>query len=82
MYKNIFDVPVPNNGARNRLIIYWKNIEDEFEFKNPSTVGGLKVAEFLEMHPQGKMPLLVTKDGQAIPESGGHQSILMRRLCE
>ena len=39
VYKNIFDVPVSNNGARNRLIIYWKNIEDEFEFKNPSTVG-------------------------------------------
>ena len=64
VYKNIFyDVPVSNNGARNRLIICWKNIEDEFEFKNPSTLGGLKSPEFLEMHPKGKMPLLVMKDG-------------------
>ena len=48
VYKNIFyDVPVSNNGARNRLIICWKNIEDEFEFKNPSTLGGLKSPEFL-----------------------------------
>ena len=79
VYKNIFyDVPVSNNGARNRLIIYWKNIEDEFEFKNPSTVGGLKSPEFLEMHPQGKMPLLVTKDGQAIPES----EVISQYLCD
>ena len=79
VYKNIFyDVPVSNNGARNRLIICWKNIEDEFEFKNPSTLGGLKSPEFLEMHPQGKMPLLVTKDGQAIPES----EVISQYLCD
>ena len=79
VYKNtLYDVPVSNNGARNRLIICWKNIEDEFEFKNPSTLGGLKSPEFLEMHPQGKMPLLVTKDGQAIPES----EVISQYLCD
>ena len=79
VYKNTFyDVPVSNNGARNRLIICWKNIEAEFEFKNPSTLGGLKSPEFLEMHPQGKMPLLVTKDGQAIPES----EVISQYLCD
>ena len=70
VYKNVFyDVPVSNNGARNRLIMYWKQIDKEFEFKNPSAIGGLKSEEYLKMHPQGKMPLLVTKDGRAIPES-------------
>ena len=30
------------------------------------------------MHPQGKMPLLVTKDGQAIPES----EVISQYLCD
>ena len=42
--KNIlYDIPVSNNGARNRLIIYWKNLKDEFAITNPSEVGGVLV---------------------------------------
>ena len=38
--KNIlYDVPVSNNGARNRLIIYWKDLEDQFAITNPSAPG-------------------------------------------
>ena len=68
--KNVlYDVPVSNNGARCRLIIYWKQLEDEFTITNPSEVGGLKSEEYLAMNPQGKMPLLMTADGLALPES-------------
>jgi len=68
--KNIlYDVPVSNNGARCRLVLYWKQLEDEFTITNPSEVGGLKSEEYLAMNPQGKMPLLMTADGLALPES-------------
>lgn len=76
--KNIlYDVPVSNNGARNRLIIYWKNLEDEFAITNPSEVGGIKSEEYLAMNPQGKMPLLVTADGLALPES----EVISQYIC-
>ena len=76
--KNIlYDVPVSNNGARNRLIVYWKDLEDQFIITNPSEVGGIKSEEYLAMNPQGKMPLLVTADGLALPES----EVISQYIC-
>ena len=76
--KNIlYDVPVSNNGARNRLIVYWKGVEDQFTIANPSEVGGIKSEEYLAMNPQGKMPLLVTADGLALPES----EVISQYIC-
>ena len=55
----LYDVPVSNNGARCRLIIYKKKIpQSEVDIVSPATIGGLKCPEFLERNPQGKMPLL------------------------
>jgi glutathione S-transferase len=54
----LYDMPVSNNGARCRLIIYKKQIDD-VEIQSPSVLGGLKSAEYLQRNPQGKMPLLV-----------------------
>ena len=77
--KNVlYDVPVSNNGARCRLIIYWKQLEDEFAITNPSEVGGLKSEEYLAMNPQGKMPLLMTADGLALPES----EVISQWICD
>jgi glutathione S-transferase len=55
----LYDVPVSNNGARVRLLLYWKGLERDFRIENPSVLGGLKSEAYLELNPQGKMPLLV-----------------------
>jgi len=62
-------MPVSNNGARNRLIIYWKGLENKVNIKSPMELGGLKSDDYLKLNPQGKMPLLVLSSGEALPES-------------
>ena len=74
----LYDVPVSNNGARCRLIMYWKRLEDAVEIRDPGTIGGLKSEEYLALNPQGKMPLLVLPDGLALPES----EVISRYLCD
>ncbi len=66
----LFDLPVSNNGARCRLILYKKQIPaEEVKIASPMDVGGLKTPEYLAMNPQGKMPLLSVTNGMNIPES-------------
>lgn len=67
----LYDLPVSNNGAKCRLIMYKKGIpKDEVDIVSPMDVGGLKSEEYLAMNPQGKMPLLRVKEtGMCIPES-------------
>ena len=66
----LFDMPVSNNGARCRIIIYKKGLSltDDVLIKSPVDLGGLKSPEYLALNPQGLMPLLVTPEG-SIPES-------------
>ena len=40
----LYDVPVSNNGARVRYIIYKKGLEKEYDILKPDAIGGLKVA--------------------------------------
>ena len=55
----LFDMPVSNNGARCRIILYKKNIsQDQVEIISPVTVGGLKSEEYLALSPNGLMPSL------------------------
>lgn len=73
----LYDVPVSNNGARCRIILYKKGIpESEVKIISPMELGGLKSPEYLALNPQGKMPLLTisassdNNDGiSSIPES-------------
>lgn len=67
----LYDLPVSNNGARCRLILYKKNIPaEEVTIVSPMDLGGLKSPEYLALNPQGKMPLLtVETSGLAVPES-------------
>jgi len=66
-------MPVSNNGARCRIILYKKEISpEEVTIASPMTLGGLKTPEYLKLNPQGKMPLLTLNDGdntEGIPES-------------
>ncbi|GIL70070.1 hypothetical protein Vretimale_3346 [Volvox reticuliferus] len=65
----LYDVPVSNNGARNRYIIRKKGLEGEIDIVSPQTIGGLKSPQYLALNPQGKMPLLILEDGTPLPES-------------
>lgn len=65
----LYDLPVSNNGARVRIILYKKQIpETEVSIVSPMILGGLKTPEYLALNPQGKMPLLQSPT-MAIPES-------------
>jgi glutathione S-transferase len=57
----LYDVPVSNHGARCRFIVKLKQLESVVRVVSPSEIGGLKSDTYRELHPQGKMPLLVTK---------------------
>lgn len=65
----LYDMPVSNNGARVRLVMYWKGLEADVDIKSPMELGGLKDDRYLALNPQGKMPLLVLENGTALPES-------------
>jgi hypothetical protein len=67
----LYDMPVSNNGARARIIIYKKKISKaEVDIVSPMELGGLKSPEYLKLNPQGKMPLLTVEGSSfAIPES-------------
>ena len=67
----LYDIPVSNNGAKCRLIMYKKGLsENEVAIVAPTEIGGVKGDQYLAMNPQGKMPLLkVQETGMCIPES-------------
>ena len=60
----LFDMPVSNHGARVRMIIQSKGIQQYVDIKQPSDLGGLKSVDYLKLNPQGKMPLLLSEPNQ------------------
>ena len=76
----LYDVPVSNNGARVRMIIRAKELDKKEGFKivPPSDIGGLRSEAYLNLNPQGKMPVLVTDRNFVIPES----DVICRYLLE
>lgn len=71
MTRTLYDMPISNNGARCRIIIYKKKLENsEVAILSPLELGGLKSEAYLARNPQGKMPLLVdTQAGLNLAES-------------
>lgn len=59
----LYDVPVSNNGARCRIIIYKKNLNEEIQIVSPAELGGLQSAEFLQVNPHAKLPAIECCDG-------------------
>lgn len=58
--QTLYDIPVSNNGARCRMILYKKNIPtSEVSIVAPTEIGGLKSNEYMSINPQAKMPALV-----------------------
>jgi glutathione S-transferase len=56
----LYDVPVSNHGARIRMIIQLKGIQD-IEIRSPLSLGGLKSPDFVRLNPEGKMPVLLVE---------------------
>ena len=55
----LFDLPVSNNGARCRIILYKKGISrDKVDIVSPAALGGLKSEEYIRLSPLGLMPCL------------------------
>ena len=73
----LFDVPISNNGARVRFLLYKKGLEKEVDVIPPQDIGGLKSADYMALNPQGKMPLLILPDGTSIPESQVIESYIL-----
>ena len=65
----LYDLPVSNNGARVRMLLYYKDVKD-VEIVSPMELGGLRSEDYLKVNPQGKMPALSCRDeNELVPES-------------
>ncbi len=62
----LYQMDISPYTARCRLVVYAKGVEDKVEVIDP---GNVKTDEYKAINPMGKIPALVTEDGQAIPES-------------
>lgn len=65
----LISVPVGNNPARVRLLIYLKGLESEIAMKTPADYGGIASPEYRAMNPQGKIPVLLLPDGSTMFEA-------------
>ncbi|CAJ1934723.1 unnamed protein product [Cylindrotheca closterium] len=67
----LYDIPVSNNGARCRIIINKKQLEEsEVSILSPAQLGGFRSEEYLKVSPQGKVPALQIHDsGLCLAES-------------
>jgi glutathione S-transferase len=82
----LYDVPVSNHGARIRIIIKEKGLQEHVLLVSPQTLGGLKSSEYIKLNPYGKMPLLVGTLGGStttypIPESDTIAKFLLEKYA-
>mmetsp|Transcript_3116 Transcript_3116/g.9482 ORF Transcript_3116/g.9482 Transcript_3116/m.9482 type:complete len:360 (-) Transcript_3116:115-1194(-) len=62
----LYDLPVSNNGARVRQLLYYKGVgPEDVAIVSPMDLGGLRSDEYLAVNPQGKMPALACRDEAA-----------------
>ena len=78
----LFDVPVSNNGARIRAILYKKGLEGDVDVRSPKDLGGLRSAEFLALNPLGKMPALALPDGSSLYESQVIEAYMLDKFAD
>mmetsp|Transcript_16102 Transcript_16102/g.16233 ORF Transcript_16102/g.16233 Transcript_16102/m.16233 type:complete len:259 (+) Transcript_16102:133-909(+) len=78
----LYDIPMSNHSGRVKFIIKAKGLQDEFDIVSPSTIGGSRGPAYLRIHPQGKVPALVTSDGDIIPESDTVSKYLIEKYAD
>ena len=68
---------------QNRWVLYKKGLEGEVDIAPPRLLGdkGTKSPAYLALNPQGKMPVLVLPDGQALPESAVIEAYLLDKYA-
>lgn len=77
----LYDVPVSNNGARIRALLYRKQLEAHVDIRSPAELGGLASESYLELNPLGKMPVLsIPELGIAFPESQVIESYILDKF--
>mmetsp|Transcript_11645 Transcript_11645/g.33915 ORF Transcript_11645/g.33915 Transcript_11645/m.33915 type:complete len:118 (+) Transcript_11645:37-390(+) len=62
--ETLYDMPISNHGARCRMIVYKKGIEDRVTIRPPGDLGGLKSEEYLKINPQVGSFCCVCPSGQ------------------
>ena len=65
----LITVPVGNNPARVRMLIYFKGLESLIDMKTPADYGGLSSADYRKINPQGKIPSLILPSGKTLFEA-------------
>mmetsp|Transcript_46112 Transcript_46112/g.76214 ORF Transcript_46112/g.76214 Transcript_46112/m.76214 type:complete len:270 (-) Transcript_46112:351-1160(-) len=65
----LISVPVGNNPARVRFLIYLKGLEQEIDIATPAHFGGIASDRYRALNPQGKIPVLILPDGTAFFEA-------------
>ena len=78
----LYDVPVSNNGARIRIIILIKQLQDVIDIKSPAELGGLNSDAYLALNPLAKMPVLQMEDGSGLPESQVIEAYLLDKYVD
>jgi glutathione S-transferase len=78
----LVDMPVSNFGSRCRFIVYTKELESTIDVVTPMEFGGLKTPGYLAVNPQGKMPALITEEGECFGESDVIARYLIERFAE
>ena len=53
--QGLYDIPVSNNGARCRIAIYAKGLEDKIDIVSPSELGGIKSEEYMKVSGKGHL---------------------------
>ncbi|WPT18001.1 Glutathione S-transferase F14 [Picochlorum sp. SENEW3] len=76
----LYDVPVSNNGARIRNLIYKKKLDQFIDIKSPMEIGGLRSETYRQLNPYGKMPVLEMPDGSGLPESQVIESYILDKF--
>jgi glutathione S-transferase len=76
----LYDVPVSNNGARIRNLIYKKKLDQFIDIKSPMEIGGLGSETYRQLNPYGKMPVLEMPDGSGLPESQVIESYILDKF--
>mmetsp|Transcript_9797 Transcript_9797/g.16161 ORF Transcript_9797/g.16161 Transcript_9797/m.16161 type:complete len:284 (+) Transcript_9797:106-957(+) len=78
----LYDVPVSNHGARLRIIIKEKCIQDQVTIVSPTEIGGLKSSEYLKLNRQGKMPLYLSNGVYPIPDSDSIARFILDKFSD
>lgn len=78
----LITVPVGNNPARCRFVMYHKGLEELIDMRLPNDYGGLRSETYARINPLGKIPALILPWGETLFESKVITSYLLDRYSD